>query len=329
MPQTHGLLTREMQAAPKAAFMRSLLSHIMRLRLADLTHRDLLHVLQLVKDSSLGHDLPKPWTQDSALRILDRFNAHLFNGTVKTVADTMYWQDQPLIDLMYTGTGAPPPPPTGSSGPTCGTLGVPHDVMRGGGSAAAACIPSVARVAFHRGERHLVSGDLLLADGSEFSHSSLSPAAVVATSAVVRGFTTDVQITDSSVGSVWCEPGSEAGRETFSGEDTMHRAPQEIQKKPGERWAYRKVYSIVQDSKTVILGSLRVRFVLWFWAYLASAVVFSDLFSALCIFCVAQLGQLLHSLAPVCVPERSLFQRTAPKNSAFTPARSVRWHTYP
>ena len=80
MPQTHGLLTRDMQAAPKAAFIRSLLSHIMRLRLADLTHRDLLHVLQLVMDSSLGRDLPKPWTQDSALRILDRFNAHLFNG---------------------------------------------------------------------------------------------------------------------------------------------------------------------------------------------------------------------------------------------------------
>lgn len=111
MPQTHGVVTREMQTAPKAAFVRLLVSHLMRHCAADLTHRDLIRILRLLKDSALGRDVPKPWTQDAALRIIDRFNSHLFGAAPKAVAAGRYWQDQELRDVTYLGAASAAPVP--------------------------------------------------------------------------------------------------------------------------------------------------------------------------------------------------------------------------
>lgn len=111
MPQTHGVVTREMQTAPKAAFVRLLVSHLMRHCAADLTHRDLIRILQLLKDSALGRDIPKPWTQDAALRIIDRFNSHLFGGPTKPLDEAAYWQDQELRDPTYLGVASAAPVP--------------------------------------------------------------------------------------------------------------------------------------------------------------------------------------------------------------------------
>lgn len=111
MPQTHGVVTREMQIAPKAAFVRLLVSHMMRHCTADLTHRDLIRILRLLKDSALGRDVPKPWTQDAALRIIDRFNSHLFGAATKQVGESQYWQDQELRDVTYLGVASAQPVP--------------------------------------------------------------------------------------------------------------------------------------------------------------------------------------------------------------------------
>lgn len=111
MPQTHGVVTREMQTAPKAAFVRLLVSHMMRHCAADLTHRDLIRILRLLKDSALGRDVPKPWSQDAALRIIDRFNSHLFGAATKQVSGTQYWQDQELRDVTYLGVASAEPVP--------------------------------------------------------------------------------------------------------------------------------------------------------------------------------------------------------------------------
>lgn len=251
------MLTREMQAAPKAAFMRSLLSHIMRLRLADLTHRDLLHVLQLVKDSSLGRDLPKPWTQDSALRILDRLNAHLFNGTVKDVPDTMYWQGQPLLDLMYTGIGAPPPlsleHSTSTSSVSTFSLSSDGQFRQFPALMSSSSHTAAPSVALQSGERRLVSDDLLLGDSSDPSVlSSLSSVLVP------QSFSTDVKLLDPELDSGSQENMRDWDTDTNSFQNSLE-APPEERLELTERWAYRKVYSIVQDSTTVILGSLRVR----------------------------------------------------------------------
>lgn len=239
MPQTHGLLTIEMQAAPKAAFMRSLLSHIMRLRVADLNHRDLLHLLQLVKDSRLGRDLPKPWTQDSALRVLDRLHAHLFDGEMKEVSETMYWQDQPLYDLMYTGMGAPPPiqlQPASVS--MSGNLAFPQ-------SSSSFQSQSGNSVALQSGERRLVSDDIFPKD---HTGSSLEPTAPPYTTYLPNSNLLSDPAQDLDPWSPVC-PVPQQPRPLNTSDYT----------EPTERWAYRKVYGIVRDSQTVILGSLRVR----------------------------------------------------------------------
>eukprot|EP00892_Ulva_mutabilis_P007220 jgi/Ulvmu1/4870/UM020_0156.1 len=111
MPQTHGVVTREMQTAPKAAFVRLLVSHLMRNCAADLTHRDLIRILRLLKDSALGRDVPKPWTQDAALRIVDRFNSHLFGVPAQPLDETAYWQGQELRDVTYLGVASAAPVP--------------------------------------------------------------------------------------------------------------------------------------------------------------------------------------------------------------------------
>lgn len=105
-PQTHGALSRELQMAPKATFVRHLLSHIARHSYAHLTHRDLIRLLRLLKDSALGRDAPKPWAQDLSLRTLDGFNAQLFGGRRRTPGDAEYWQGQAVHDITYTGVAA-------------------------------------------------------------------------------------------------------------------------------------------------------------------------------------------------------------------------------
>ena len=105
-PQTHGVLSRKLQVAPKATFVRHLVSHIARHSYAHLTHRDLIRLLRLLKDSALGRDAPKPWTQDLSLRTLDGFSAQLRGQPRRQVADTEFWQGQSVHDLTYTGTAA-------------------------------------------------------------------------------------------------------------------------------------------------------------------------------------------------------------------------------
>jgi hypothetical protein len=195
-----------MLAAPKAAFMRSWLSHIVRLRMADLTHRDLCHLLQLVKDSSLGRDLPKPWTQDAALRIVDRFSHHLFDTPMKQVSETMYWHDQPLHDLTYLGVGAIPPTTAGYIPPN--TAGSPQVCSRAS---------------------RLTEEDL-------FESSNEHKRAIA---------------NEASYPELIFKRSDH--HKHSKGNGALDAFPELT-----ERWAYRKVYEIVSDSRKIVLGSLKV-----------------------------------------------------------------------
>jgi hypothetical protein len=122
LPPARPPLPREVLEAPKAAFARLLLSHIVRHAWPALTPRDLVRVVRLMSDAARGGELPKPWAQDAALRALDAFGGSLLGEPPRRVPATQYWHGAPLLDLAYTGEGAPPatsrplPPDAAASG---------------------------------------------------------------------------------------------------------------------------------------------------------------------------------------------------------------------
>ena len=105
-----------------------------------------------------------------------------------------------------------------------------------------------------------MSEDLLLSGASDGSSSAVD-------SAVPGGWGRDVRVSEPLHGSTWREEDTAMGRDLWSdSEDLMRPESRELRSEVNERWAYRKVFSVVHDSTTVILGSLRVRFST-FWRF--------------------------------------------------------------
>jgi hypothetical protein len=256
-PQTNGLLSKEMQLAPKAAFMRALVSHLARTAYATLTPRDMVWVLKLLKESALGRDVPKPWTQDLSLRIVDRFYQRLLGGKAwKQVHETQYWQDQPIRDLTYTGTGAlPDKVQQDASGHPLSRLD-PQDVLPTQRSSREMKQPTT----------RATSDGLHPPPSIERSAALVQQAAACTKDAPKQGWTPTLSkpvLTGSDLLDEVCSSSSSNVR---SAEQTQPHSfwVDEVSTKswpdmPEVQWAYKKVYKIHRDAKKIVLGSLQVR----------------------------------------------------------------------